>query len=173
MIEQGVYPIRIAFLEGEGTQKLDLLISTQTQKPQPLPSSWLIRDTKFTPPNTLQTETTLPTYQNNTPDLAVDGSLATKFWSSRPPKKGDHFTVHLSRREKFDTIHVITGLGNGDNDQLKHGVLEISTNGKQWTPIAPFKEGEAKAKLKTSIQGIRIRCTGKQDGWLSIREIKL
>jgi len=171
LLEQGIYPIRIAFLEGSGTQKLDISVSTPTQKQQPLPASWLIRDTKFTPPNTFKTETTLPTYQNNTPNLAIDGSLATKFWSSRAPKKGDHFTVHLSRREKFDTIHVITG--HGSSDQLEHGVLEVSTNGKQWTPIAPFKEGEAKAKLKTSIQGIRIRCTDKQDGWLSIREINL
>lgn len=107
----------------------------------------------------------------NLPGFAVDGDPKTHFWSNRGPKDGDHFTVTLGETTS-GRIGVMTGgEGRKARDFLRHGVLEVSTNGKDWQKIAAFKDGKASGVALEDIKHIRIRVTGNQYNWLIISEI--
>jgi hypothetical protein len=109
----------------------------------------------------LRVETTLPTAQTNGPALAFDGKPGTWFRSSRGADENDQFTVYFSEALKLRQIQVLTGDDKGTN-QLGAGILEISTDGKEFKEVAKFEAGVAKAKLKKQpVMALRIRPTKK------------
>jgi hexosaminidase len=136
----------------------------------------------FNPPsirgkNGMKASTSLPTHAGNLDIFAIDGKLNTHFWSSRTPKKGDHFTVTFPKATtKPLTVKVLTGKTDGGQDHLKNGILEAG-NGKNgeshWKKIADFSKGTANATLPKGTTQLRIKVTGSQTTWLVIREIEV
>jgi len=133
----------------------------------------------FNPPrgkgkNGMKAMTSLPTYQGNTPVMAIDGNLKTKFWSSRAVKKGDHFTVRLAKPlKKKASVKVYTGaLGNGA-DRLEHGELQAQVKNGKWQKIARFVKGHAAGTLPVGTIQVRLIATKAQKNWLVVREIEI
>lgn len=170
-LERGIHPLRIAFLEGTGNQTLDLFVTPPGGEPQAIPANWFLRDKVYAPPSRMSLETTLPVYQNNPPECAVDGLAATHFWANRAPVEGDHFTIRFEGPERIGRLRATTGKGGGD--RLEQGALEISSDGENWKVVAKFKDGSAAARLTEPVRAIRIRCTADQGSWLAISEIMM
>lgn len=118
-------------------------------------------------------KTNLPTNDIHAPECAYDGNAKTYFWSARGPKTGDQFTVKFKKSKK-GTITVKTG-GGGKliRDHLHNGVLESSTDGKNFRQLSSFKKGTATAALPIDTTCVRIRCTADQSNWLAIQEISI
>ena len=90
-------------------------------------------------------------------------------------KDGDKFNLHLKHpTDKETTVTVVTGGPASKNgDKLEHGVLEVSSNGKEWTKIGDFEDGKAVGKAAAGASQIRLRVTGPQTNWLIVREIEI
>jgi len=133
----------------------------------------------FNPPsikgkNGMKAKTTLPTHGGDMSIFAIDGKPNTKFWSSRAPKKGDHFTVTFPKATaKPLTVTVLTGKKNNGDDHLEHGILEAKSRKGNWKKIGTFTKGNAKAKLPKGSTQVRISATSGQKSWLVIREIEI
>ncbi|SHJ74975.1 hexosaminidase [Rubritalea squalenifaciens DSM 18772] len=168
-LEKGMYPIRIAYLEGEGASKLDVTIASSRMAEQPIPADWLLRSKKPPEVFSVNISTSLPTYGDNIPEKAMDDSEVSKFWSAAAPQKGDHFTLEVTSDKLVKEVLVITG--NGGSDRLESGVLEISQDGTNWKEVANFKDGQAGALVNQQVSHIRIRCTANQTAWLVIKEM--
>jgi len=105
------------------------------------------------------------------PELAYDGDPETFFWSKQGVNAADHFTLTL-RAAATGKAKVVTGGRVGPfTDKLDHGVLEVSADGKEWTEVAPFKDGSAEASLPAGTTSLRLRVTEPQDHWFTLGEI--
>ena len=115
-----------------------------------------------TTPVEIRVETTLPTAETNRPALALDGKKETFFKSSRSADENDQFTIYFSHGLKLKRLEAFTGDEKGTN-QLAAGILEVSTDGKEFKEVAKFEAGVSKAKLKsTPVVAVRIRPIRRQ-----------
>ncbi|NWK55735.1 discoidin domain-containing protein [Verrucomicrobiaceae bacterium N1E253] len=129
-----------------------------------------IQETQFQERYTISTP--LPTWKNHKPRLCLDGNAETHYWSSRPMKKDETFTVTLAKPVKGLTLTVKTGKEDG-KDILKNGVLEMSQDGTSWKPAGKFFKGKAETTLTRATKAIRLRATKDQNAWLAIQSITL
>jgi hexosaminidase len=115
----------------------------------------------------------LGTYQNNWPELAFDGREDTFFWADRALKEGDHFTLKLKAPlAKETTVTLSTGgKASKNGDKLENGILEATSDGTDWKPLATFENGSATAKAPAGTRQIRLKVTKPQENWLIIHEI--
>ena len=105
------------------------------------------------------------------PEAAIDGDSETFFWSTSIPKKGDHYTISL-KKSTSGAITVKTGNAKYPKDQLNHGILETSKDGKTFTKIANFTKGTATGNAPKGSNFIRVSVTGKHTKWLIIQEVE-
>jgi len=130
-----------------------------------------------TPPKAkdgLKAETSLPTHDDNQKILAIDGKTSTKFWSSRPPKATDHFTIIFPKASPSPLkVKILTGASDAGQDHLEHGILEAKTKGGEWKKVATFTKGTANATVPTGTTELRIKPTKPQPSWLIIREVEI
>jgi hypothetical protein len=113
----------------------------------------------------------LKTGKNQIRQFAFDDDPNTYFESETNPAKNDHFTLQLDNPVTVSSIAVLTGKPEG-GETLDQGVLEISTDGKEFESVAKFKGGIAKAHLKnTSVKIIRVRATEDGKHPLVLREV--
>jgi hypothetical protein len=118
-------------------------------------------------------DTTLSTASGQIRQFAFDGDAETFFASGQKPVGKDHFTLVLDRPVAVNSIKVVTGRPEGE-DRLDAGTLEISVDGKTFTEIAKFADGEARGEpTNPLIQAIRIRPDGDQEHPLAIRELTI
>ncbi len=117
--------------------------------------------------------TTLPTHQDFVPESAFDGDETTFFWSSRPARAGDFFLVILESPLSGVDIRVITGHPDHPEDIVYRGVLEVTSDGQKFVPLAEFRQGVAVGSPDIPLRGIRIRVTEDSRYWVLIREILL
>lgn len=115
-------------------------------------------------------ETSL-SYGGNIPEYAVIGNKKFIFWSDRPAKNGDHFTVNLEETTEGPVTVTTGGKGKKASDILASGILEVSKDGKEWKKVADFEKGSAKGNAPAGTKHIRISVTGNQDKWLIIEEV--
>lgn len=133
----------------------------------------------FDPPaikakNGMKAETSLPTHGGNQPIFAIDGKIKTRFWSSRPAKGNDHFTVAFPKAAtKPLQIKAYTGDEDGGKDILEHGVLEAKSASGDWKTIGNFSNGNASGTAPKGTTHVRLRATRGQDKWLIIREVEV
>jgi len=133
----------------------------------------------FNPPsvkgeNGMKAKTSLPTHSGNVPTLAIDGKTNTQFWSSRAPKKDDHFTVIFPKAtSKTLNVKAITGNKDSKKDSLENGILEARNEKGDWKKIGTFSKGSATGRLPKGSDQVRITITKGQASWLIIREIKI
>lgn len=116
--------------------------------------------------------TSMTTYGSNTPEMTVDWNYRTIFWSRGAPKEGDHITWKFDNPLDARSVEIKTGAAdNPTNDHLRNGLLEVSKDGINFTPIAKFHKGKATGKLNQPIKALRIKITGQQNNnWLKIQD---
>jgi hypothetical protein len=115
-------------------------------------------------------ETTLATASGQVRQFAFDADPATYFASERPAGAGDHFTLAFDRAVKVTSVSVTTGRPRG-GDALDAGTLELSEDGKTFSPVAKFDAGAASAKLVgRAARAVRVRPSTGFKAPLVIRE---
>lgn len=117
--------------------------------------------------------TNLHPHGANVVELAYDGNEQSFFWSNEGPKAGDYVTLSTDFNLGGSTIKVTTGKEKDGKftDFLAEGVLQASKDGKIWTEIAVFKDGEASGVAPEDANKIRIMAKKSQNSWLVIRDI--
>ena len=114
---------------------------------------------------------TLATAAGQIRQFAFDGDDATYFKSSRNPVSTDHFTLVLDKPVILKSIAVTTGQPDG-TQQVESGVLEVSTDGKEFAEVAVFTDGKAAGKADgRPIKVIRLRLASDHEHPLAIREM--
>ncbi|MCX5682154.1 MAG: basic secretory protein-like protein [Planctomycetota bacterium] len=118
-------------------------------------------------------ESTMPTSGDHVPDCAYDGKADAYFLSAQAPKTGDTFTLTLGEPAAIKRIEVQTGDADGKN-AVAGAVLETSADGKEFSKVAAFASGAAKAATAAKpVKTIRIRFTADAAGPVAIREFVL
>ncbi|MGJ8673030.1 beta-N-acetylhexosaminidase [Rubritalea sp.] len=115
-------------------------------------------------------ETSL-TFGKDIPEYAVIGNKRFGFLSNRPAKKGDYFTVHLQDSTQGLITVTTGGKGRKSGSFLISGNLEVSTDGKTWSKIAEFKDGNASGNAPAGTKHIKVSITADHKKWLTIEEI--
>jgi hexosaminidase len=120
-------------------------------------------------------KTSLSAYQDYVPEFAFDGNKDTFFWADRALSADDHFTLLLAKPLAAATpVEIATGGPASKNgDKLENGVLEASKDGGEWTKLAEFSDGTAKATAPAGTTQIRLRVTLPQTNWLILHEIRV
>jgi hypothetical protein len=118
-------------------------------------------------------ETTLSTGQKQIRQFALDGDPDTYFASEKNASPSDHFSIVLDAPVSIASIRVLSGKPGGA-EALDHGVLEVSSDGKEFEAVGQFAKGVAAATLKgMNAKVIRIRPMQELDHPLVIREIEI
>ncbi|MYW62913.1 beta-N-acetylhexosaminidase [Streptomyces sp. SID8379] len=118
--------------------------------------------------------TELPVYNGNTADRMTDGDDSTYFWSSRSPKAGESVGLDLGSRQPLGSVTVAMGKPGSTDDYLHRGVLEYSSDGKEWHTLGAEFDGKATwtadVPSGTTARYVRARATADQTSWLVVRE---
>lgn len=117
--------------------------------------------------------TSLGTYQSNTAARMLDGDDTTYFWSDGAPAAGDSVTVDLGRVRELGTVTLAMGKPGSTEDYLHQGVLEYSSDGRDWRQLTAFSgtpDVTAAAPAGTTARYVRARATAGQENWLVVRE---
>ncbi|MGW7492320.1 beta-N-acetylglucosaminidase domain-containing protein [Streptomyces sp. NPDC054786] len=117
--------------------------------------------------------TDLSVYQDNAVSRMADGDDATYFWSSAGPKAGSFVELDLHAERPLGTVRLAMGKSGSPDDYLRHGVLEYSSDHKNWQQLAAF-DGKAEVRVEppagARARYVRARATQAQDNWLVVRE---
>lgn len=117
-------------------------------------------------------ESSLASNKRNIRQYAFDGNDNTYFASEKNAGKADYFSVVFDTPVAVSLVSVLTGKSEDGDAKLDKGVLESSSDGKKFEPLAKFVNGEASAKPKGKmIKALRIRPAEDLDHPLVIREI--
>ncbi|MBO4326622.1 MAG: beta-N-acetylglucosaminidase domain-containing protein [Clostridia bacterium] len=115
-------------------------------------------------------ETTLATYEDYKVSNAIDGDDSTFFWSSGAPSVGSTFTVDLAAVFNISRVYLNMGVAGHDDDYLRAGVVEYSSDGNKWTALGNLSGRKFSDTTPISARYVRVRCTGAQVYWLIITE---
>lgn len=120
---------------------------------------------------------TLKTEGDHVPARVFDGARASVFWASGGVRLGDTVTLVFDEAQMPAILRCVTGKNEtgGGGDRLYYGVLEISSDEKNWRKIAEFKDGFAESRIPAGIpiKAVRLRATAPQDEWLLVREFEI
>jgi hexosaminidase len=106
------------------------------------------------------------------PAFALDGDDATFFQSATAPKRGDHFTVTFELLIEVEAIEVLTGVNH--RGLFNGGLVQVSTDGKQFTTVGRLDQGKAKIVLKENrVRSVRLLASSPQAEPLVVRAINL
>ncbi|MFG2831313.1 beta-N-acetylglucosaminidase domain-containing protein [Streptomyces sp. NPDC048434] len=120
--------------------------------------------------------TDLSVYQDNAVSRMADGDDATYFWSSAGPKPGSFVELDLHAERPLGTVRLAMGKSGSPDDYLRHGVLEYSSDHKNWQQLAAFDgkaEVHAEPPAGARARYVRARATQAQDNWLVVREFEV
>ncbi|SEE18488.1 hyaluronoglucosaminidase [Streptomyces sp. 2224.1] len=117
--------------------------------------------------------TNLAVYQDHAASRMTDGDDATYFWSGAAPRAGSFVELDLHAERPLGTVRLAMGKSGSPDDYLRHGVLEYSSDHRNWHPLASF-DGKAEVGAEppagTRARYVRARATAAQDNWLVVRE---
>lgn len=119
-------------------------------------------------------KSTLPHFRDHTPEKGGDWDPNTYFWSNREPVAGDSFTVIYGEELRGTMLKVYTGKAESGRDILLGGLLEYSSDGENFEPVAPLKYGMAEVPWSEDkpVKALRLSITQDQDkSWLVIRDL--
>ncbi|QZY18862.1 beta-N-acetylglucosaminidase domain-containing protein [Streptomyces decoyicus] len=117
--------------------------------------------------------TDLSVYQDNAVSRMTDGDDTTYFWSGAGPKTGSFVGLDLHAERPLGTVRLAMGKSGSPDDYLRHGVLEYSSDNKNWQQLAAFDrkaEVSVEPPAGTKARYVRARATQAQDSWLVVRE---
>lgn len=110
----------------------------------------------------------------------VDSDDNTYVQVNRVQVAGDYFGVDLGSQQKIESIRILQGNNDNDQDIIHDGVLEYSLNGKDWTTIETVTSAHLHEinDLDITARFVRLRVTGfdnpnnmnKKDYWAHMRE---
>ena len=115
-------------------------------------------------------------------DRMIDSDPESFYYSRQIQKVGDYFGLDLGMEVPVRHLRLTMGRKDGDHDIVHQGQMEVSTDGRTWTPLGPATTGErvewrgdpARARQ------VRYRVTraGKLDGskndvWTAIRDFQV
>lgn len=124
----------------------------------------------FAASSDLSVSTNLSTYDVYVPFYAVDGDASTYFWSAGAPVNGSTFTLDLGVLTDVSSVYLQMGVDGHADDYIRNGVIEYSSDGKQFTYLCDTT-GRNTAKVENfSARYVRLRCTATQQYWLIITE---
>jgi hypothetical protein len=123
-------------------------------------------------PATAVVESSLATGNNQIRQFAFDGDPDTFFASEKNAAKDDHLTLILDEPVTVKSIRVTTGRPKGGEDSLTAGVLEVSSDGKEFMELVKFAGGVVAAP-KGKVKAVRVRATGDHKHPLVVREIAI
>ncbi len=114
----------------------------------------------------------IPHYGDKVVTNLTDYNGNTSFWSSRGVKKGELVEIIFDKPVSASEITLPSGKKGTNDDILKSGILEYSTDGKTYQGEVPFQLGPATLKFTkpTMVKSLRIRVTGEQDEWMMLRD---
>ncbi|MFD3423984.1 beta-N-acetylglucosaminidase domain-containing protein [Streptomyces decoyicus] len=117
--------------------------------------------------------TDLSVYQDNAVSRMTDGDDATYFWSGAGPKAGSFVALDLHTERPLGAVRLAMGKSGSPDDYLRRGVLEYSSDNKNWRQLAAF-DGKAEVRAEppagAKARYVRARATQAQDNWLVVRE---
>lgn len=118
-------------------------------------------------------------YQDYLPDYLTDGDDSTYFWTegnlnTAAGNKTGYFGVHLGEVIDVKNVYIATGVGG--SDVLKKGIVEYSSDGKEWTVLHNGACGEELFLQGLSIKAryLRIKTGDPSDGsWVKVRSFEV
>ncbi|MGH3730937.1 MAG: discoidin domain-containing protein, partial [Micromonosporaceae bacterium] len=120
---------------------------------------------------------TLPAYGEYALERMTDGDLDTFYWTAGGPKAGDYVGVDLGETRTVTSIEVHMASTSGPaprpSDYLRHGVLQVSTDGSRWTNVGEFRDQpDITVTLDSPLQArfVRLQALTTQAGWVQVRE---
>ncbi|WP_171016668.1 beta-N-acetylglucosaminidase domain-containing protein [Pseudalkalibacillus caeni] len=122
--------------------------------------------------------TSMGTYSNYSLKNLIDGDPSTLYWSSSAAGVGDYVGVDLGGVYTIDSIELLMGSTDGPvarpDDYIHHGILEVSKDGSNWTPIVE-KENETDISVEADLQAryVRYRAVESQTNWVQVREFNV
>ncbi|MGW7575733.1 beta-N-acetylglucosaminidase domain-containing protein [Streptomyces sp. NPDC054765] len=118
----------------------------------------------------------LSAYQDNAVSRMTDGDDTTYFWSGAGPKAGSFVELDLHAERPLGAVRLAMGKSGSPDDYLRHGVLEFSSDHKNWQQWAAF-DGKAEVGVEppagAKARYVRARATQAQDNWLVVREFSV
>ncbi len=94
----------------------------------------------------------------------------------------DYFGVDLGSVQQLETIHILQGNNDTDHDRFHHSVVEVSTDGINYTVIEDYSAGNTPTDIyiETNVNAryVRLRTTlrgttSKPDYWFNAREFSV
>jgi hexosaminidase len=117
-------------------------------------------------------KTQVPHYGTHTADKAANWTRSDWFWSNRPGKKGDQWTLHFDQAVQVTTINLPTGKPNSNDDIIVDATIEVSQDGKTFKKSGSFAYGTGKVKFTkpTAIKALRITLNTDHQTWIILRD---
>jgi len=121
---------------------------------------------------------TKSSYDSQTLDQMIDGDLNTFSYIQTIQKNGDWYGVDFGKTIMVNDIEIIQGRNDSDHDIFQRGILEVSIDGLNWTPVGSERSGFRISEKGLDIEAryVRYKLThagipgGKPDLWTAIRE---
>lgn len=121
----------------------------------------------------MRIESSIPAEKHHAPSAAADGDRGTWFQSSRPPRAGEHLTLHLGAPQKLTSVRVLSGRPDGGG-RFENALLELSSDGKTYSAAIPLERGEAEWHGDGEVvASIRVRALKEGTAGVAIREIAM
>lgn len=118
--------------------------------------------------------TSLPTYEEHAPELALDGRQDTFFWSSRGVEAGDYIMIDLGAPCTVHRIVLETGVPGHTADYMLHASLLYSPDGFRWFELGDPGNGRAEYDgLSVTARYIKLLATASQTNWFTMAEFSV
>lgn len=112
-------------------------VGVVNDKETPVTLKLVVSSIKITlPDKTTVRETTIPSgdiYNNMTKDKMTDKDYSTFVCLKRNQQSGDAYTLKLNKQQPIKNVRI--GMGTTNQDYMKVGKVQISTDGEKWTNL--------------------------------------
>ena len=115
-------------------------------------------------------------------DRMIDSDPQSFYYSRQIQKVDDYFGLDLGMEVPVRHLRLTMGRKDGDHDIVHQGQMEVSTDGRTWSPLGPMTAGERVEWRGEPVRArqVRYRVTraGKLDGskddvWTAIRDFQV
>ena len=111
-------------------------------------------------------------YNNNNPELVLDGDTGTTFWKNGYQKNGDYLLISFREPFSLEKVRLVA-----DRDILKYGELQVSSDGVSFAAVSTLEETQDQTitlEAAKEVMAIRVIATAdNEDAWWRMNEICL
>ncbi len=116
---------------------------------------------------------TIPCFESNILEQAVDGDTTSYFWSSRNPVFDDSIRVDYGKMTTAASVELLTGKDDRPDDYFQNGICEFSEDGVNWFGGIKIEKTDNQVPVKKPFRYLRLRTQIEQEKWVIVREIIL